>query len=153
MQRVLKVCSLGPVKTFCHHRLMLLEQKFNLHLMLNADKEFQAQKTAPHRDFYNVRKVRTDLFSCTGVLHTVLYFLLLYANLSFTIHVSLFYSSLLINNLIMNNVKNETRTFTTPLASTRSTFALSFMCPSLYPSVYHMSHSFFPPFLISHCSQ
>lgn len=36
---------------------MLLEQKFNLHLMLNGDKEFQAQKKAPHRDFYNVRKV------------------------------------------------------------------------------------------------
>ena len=36
---------------------MLLEQKFNLHVMLNADKEFLAQKTAPHRDFYNVRKV------------------------------------------------------------------------------------------------
>jgi hypothetical protein len=38
-------------------RLMLLEQKFNLHVMLNADKEFLAQKSAPHRDFYNVRKV------------------------------------------------------------------------------------------------
>lgn len=36
---------------------MLLEQKFNLHVMLNADKEFLAQKVAPHRDFYNVRKV------------------------------------------------------------------------------------------------
>lgn len=36
---------------------MLLEQKFNLHVMLNADKEFLAQKSAPHRDFYNVRKV------------------------------------------------------------------------------------------------
>lgn len=35
---------------------MLLEQKFNLHVMLNADKEFLAQKAAPHRDFYNVRK-------------------------------------------------------------------------------------------------
>ncbi|PRQ24392.1 putative AMP deaminase [Rosa chinensis] len=32
-------------------------QKFNLHLMLNADKEFLAQKSAPHRDFYNVRNV------------------------------------------------------------------------------------------------
>ena len=51
-------CSaLGPVKSFTHHRLMLLEQKFNLHVMLNADKEFLAQKAAPHRDFYNVRKV------------------------------------------------------------------------------------------------
>ncbi len=38
-------------------RLLLLEQKFNLFVMLNADKEFLAQKSAPHRDFYNVRKV------------------------------------------------------------------------------------------------
>lgn len=36
-------------------------QKFNLHLMLNADREFLAQKTAPHRDFYNVRKVDTHV--------------------------------------------------------------------------------------------
>ena len=56
--RILRYASLGPVKSFCHHRLMLLEQKFNLHVMLNADKEFLAQKSAPHRDFYNVRKVR-----------------------------------------------------------------------------------------------
>lgn len=53
-----KIAAMGPIKSFCHHRLMLLEQKFNLHVMLNADKEFLAQKTAPHRDFYNVRKVR-----------------------------------------------------------------------------------------------
>lgn len=38
-----------------------LFQKFNLHLMLNADKEFLAQKSAPHRDFYNVRKVDTHV--------------------------------------------------------------------------------------------
>ena len=55
--RVCKIAAMGPIKSFCHHRLMLLEQKFNLHVMLNADKEFLAQKTAPHRDFYNVRKV------------------------------------------------------------------------------------------------
>ena len=48
---------MGPVKSFTHHRLQLLEQKYNLHVMLNADKEFLAQKSAPHRDFYNVRKV------------------------------------------------------------------------------------------------
>ena len=57
--RVLKIAAKGPVKTFCHHRLGLQEQKFNLHITLNADKEFLAQKSAPHRDFYNVRKVRS----------------------------------------------------------------------------------------------
>jgi len=55
--RVLRIQSTGPVKSFTHHRLQLLEQKYNLHVMLNADKEFLAQKSAPHRDFYNVRKV------------------------------------------------------------------------------------------------
>ena len=50
---------MGPTKSYCHHRLMLLEQKFRLHQQLNADKEFLAQKSAPHRDFYNVRKVLT----------------------------------------------------------------------------------------------
>ena len=54
---------MGPTKSFCHHRLMLLEQKFRLHQQLNADKEFLAQKSAPHRDFYNVRKVKTDFLA------------------------------------------------------------------------------------------
>ena len=56
--RVLRISAMGPTKSFCHHRLMLLEQKFRLHQQLNADKEFLAQKSAPHRDFYNVRKAR-----------------------------------------------------------------------------------------------
>ena len=62
-RRILRITSMGPVKTFSHHRLLLLEQKFNLHVQLNADKEFLAQKSAPHRDFYNVRKVQ--LGPCT----------------------------------------------------------------------------------------
>ena len=60
--RVLRIQSTGPVKSFTHHRLQLLEQKYNLHVMLNADKEFLAQKSAPHRDFYNVRKVQPTWF-------------------------------------------------------------------------------------------
>jgi AMP deaminase len=47
--RILRYSSAGPVKSFCHHRLVLLEQKFNLHVMINSDKEFLAQKSAPHR--------------------------------------------------------------------------------------------------------
>mmetsp|Transcript_13184 Transcript_13184/g.48068 ORF Transcript_13184/g.48068 Transcript_13184/m.48068 type:complete len:866 (-) Transcript_13184:123-2720(-) len=67
---ILKICH-GPVQTFCHHRLLLLEQKFQLHVMLNADKEFFAQKRAPHRDFYNVRKVDTHVHhsSCMNQKH------------------------------------------------------------------------------------
>lgn len=47
----------ASVKGFCYQRLMLLEQKFNLHVMMNSDREAAAQKNAPHRDFYNIRKV------------------------------------------------------------------------------------------------
>jgi len=49
MHRVLKIAATGPVKTLAHHRLTLLEQKFNLHVMLNADKEFLAQKSEEGR--------------------------------------------------------------------------------------------------------
>ena len=41
--------------------IRLYIQKFNLHLMLNVEKEFLAQKSAPHRYFYNVRKVDTHV--------------------------------------------------------------------------------------------
>ena len=68
-RRMCKISAMGPIKSFCHHRLMLLEQKFNLHVMLNADKEFLAQKTAPHRDFYNVRKVGHDVQLAAAQLH------------------------------------------------------------------------------------
>ncbi|XP_044508391.1 AMP deaminase-like [Mangifera indica] len=61
LHHILRVIALGNMRTLCHHRLVLLEQKFNLHLMLNADREFLAQKSAPHRDFYNVRKVDTHV--------------------------------------------------------------------------------------------
>ncbi|XP_052172914.1 AMP deaminase-like isoform X2 [Diospyros lotus] len=61
LHHILKVIAAGNIRTLCHNRLVLLEQKFNLHLMLNADREFLAQKSAPHRDFYNVRKVDTHV--------------------------------------------------------------------------------------------
>ncbi|XVF55071.1 hypothetical protein PTKIN_Ptkin06aG0007200 [Pterospermum kingtungense] len=61
LHHILRVLAAGNIRTLCHHRLNLLEQKFNLHLMLNSDREFLAQKSAPHRDFYNVRKVDTHV--------------------------------------------------------------------------------------------
>ncbi|MQL81060.1 hypothetical protein Taro_013518, partial [Colocasia esculenta] len=61
LHRILRVIAAGNTRTVCHRRLVLLEQKFNMHLMLNADAEFLAQKSAPHRDFYNVRKVDTHV--------------------------------------------------------------------------------------------
>ncbi|GLT66176.1 hypothetical protein SLA2020_385600 [Shorea laevis] len=61
LHHILRVIALGNMRTLCFQRLDLLEQKFNLHLMLNSDREFLAQKSAPHRDFYNVRKVDTHV--------------------------------------------------------------------------------------------
>ncbi|KAL4302337.1 hypothetical protein GQ457_10G025330 [Hibiscus cannabinus] len=61
MHHLLKVMSAGNVRSACHHRLRFLEEKFRLHLLVNADREFLAQKSAPHRDFYNVRKVDTHV--------------------------------------------------------------------------------------------
>ena len=41
--------------------VIMIKQKFRLHLLVNSDKEFFAQKSAPHRDFYNIRKVDTHI--------------------------------------------------------------------------------------------
>ena len=38
-------------------RLELLQSQFHVHKSLNEQKEANVQKTVPHRDFYNVRKV------------------------------------------------------------------------------------------------
>jgi AMP deaminase len=51
----------GPAATYAHKRLELLTAKFNLHVLLNEGREFAAQKSVPHRDFYNVRKVDTHI--------------------------------------------------------------------------------------------
>ena len=103
MHYILKVMSIGNVRTSCYHRLRFLEevcfvftnfclyglfvlacgivynmhliiiQKFRLHLLLNADREFLAQKGAPHRDFYNIRKVDTHIHhsACMNQKHLV----------------------------------------------------------------------------------
>jgi AMP deaminase len=56
-----RTISHGPVKSVCFKRLRLLEARFNLHVLLNAERELAAQKSVPHRDFYNVRKVDTHV--------------------------------------------------------------------------------------------
>ncbi|XVE84922.1 hypothetical protein DITRI_Ditri17bG0050700 [Diplodiscus trichospermus] len=61
MHHLLKVMSIGNVRSACHHRLRFLEEKFRLHLLVNAEREFLAQKGASHRDFYNIRKVDTHV--------------------------------------------------------------------------------------------
>jgi len=57
LKEVMDFAGDGPAKTFCHNRLHILEARFNLHELLNHELEHKAQKSVPHRDFYNVRKV------------------------------------------------------------------------------------------------
>ncbi|ESW25852.1 hypothetical protein PHAVU_003G070600 [Phaseolus vulgaris] len=73
MHYILKVMSIGNVRSTCYHRLRFLEEKFRLHLLLNADREFLAQKGASHRDFYNIRKVDTHIHhsACMNQKHLV----------------------------------------------------------------------------------
>ncbi|KAI8477343.1 MAG: hypothetical protein J3K34DRAFT_397944 [Monoraphidium minutum] len=69
MNAVLRYASLGPVKSFCHQRLMLLEQKFNLHggvprllrPCLCLCRLRIAAGLQKGTDFYNVRKVDTHI--------------------------------------------------------------------------------------------
>ena len=51
----------AAVKSLCFKRLQLLDSLFGMHRLLNADRETEVQKTVPHRDFYNIRKVDTHI--------------------------------------------------------------------------------------------
>jgi AMP deaminase len=51
----------GPMSSFAYRQLEILQAKFNIHVLLNGDRETDAQKSVPHRDFYNVRKVDTHV--------------------------------------------------------------------------------------------
>ena len=68
---ILHVISTASIASFCYRRLSLLDQKFSIHRLLNGDREFIQQKAAPHRDFYNVRKVDTHIHhsSCMNQKH------------------------------------------------------------------------------------
>eukprot|EP00808_Paulinella_micropora_P019542 g9322.t1 len=57
MAYLLEMIHHGPVKTFTHRRLNIMEARFKLHRLLNHELEQDEQKKVPHRDFYNVRKV------------------------------------------------------------------------------------------------
>ncbi|KAG5179298.1 hypothetical protein JKP88DRAFT_201107 [Tribonema minus] len=61
LQNLMHTMSSGPAKTLTYKRLQLLEARFNMHSMLNSDAELAAQKSIPHRDFYNIRKVDTHV--------------------------------------------------------------------------------------------
>ena len=51
----------GPTTSYSYKQLELLSAKFQLHGLLNGNRELEAQKSVPHRDFYNVRKVDTHV--------------------------------------------------------------------------------------------
>ena len=55
------IVSSGPVQSLAYKRLQLLEQRFEMHVLLNQEREAAAQRSVPHRDFYNVRKVDTHV--------------------------------------------------------------------------------------------
>lgn len=44
-------------RSFCYRRLVLLQERFNMYIILNEGQERLAQIAVPHRDLYNVRKV------------------------------------------------------------------------------------------------
>ena len=59
--RLRKTVYSGPVMSYSYQQLEILLAKFNIHVLLNGDRETDAQKSVPHRDFYNVRKVDTHV--------------------------------------------------------------------------------------------
>jgi len=70
----------GPMSSYSFKRLELLSARFELHVLLNDTRELDVQKSVPHRDFYNIRKVDTRkllfLFDCFYLLLLVLQYFL-----------------------------------------------------------------------------
>ncbi|XP_033118747.1 AMP deaminase 2-like isoform X3 [Anneissia japonica] len=71
MNILMALIANGPIKSFAYRRLSYLSSRFQLHSLLNEMKELAAQKTVPHRDFYNIRKVDTHVHaaSCMNQKH------------------------------------------------------------------------------------
>ena len=71
MNLMCAMISDGPLKSFCYRRLTYLTNKYSMHVSLNEMKELAAQKSVPHRDFYNIHKVDTHVHaaSCMNQKH------------------------------------------------------------------------------------
>lgn len=54
---VANLVNSGPCRTLAYRRLKYLQAQFGLYELLHGNREYEEQKIAPHRDFYNVRKV------------------------------------------------------------------------------------------------
>lgn len=61
MDEIQNVSSDGPTKSFAYRQLDILEGNFHLYFLVNSYQETAECKRAPHRDFYNVRKVDTHV--------------------------------------------------------------------------------------------
>jgi hypothetical protein len=51
----------ADVSAMAFRRLEMLEMRFKMHRILNADREHTETKAVPHRDFYNTRKIDTHV--------------------------------------------------------------------------------------------
>ncbi|VDN60476.1 unnamed protein product [Dracunculus medinensis] len=66
-ERLTSMMANGPLKSFCFRRLSFLQHKFQLHTLLNELRELYEQKSVPHRDFYNIRKVDTHIHAASSM--------------------------------------------------------------------------------------
>ncbi|KAI6221908.1 AMP deaminase [Aphelenchoides fujianensis] len=66
-ERLLLMIADGPLKSFCYRRLSFLQTKFQLHVLLNEVRELHEQKSVPHRDFYNIRKVDNHIHAASSM--------------------------------------------------------------------------------------
>lgn len=61
LEFIANLSSDGPMKSFAFKRLQFLEARWAMYSLLNEFNEIQQNKTNPHRDFYNCRKVDTHV--------------------------------------------------------------------------------------------
>lgn len=57
LSRLMTIVNDPECRSLAYRRLVLLQERFNMHIILNEDEERLSQIRVPHRDFYNVRKV------------------------------------------------------------------------------------------------
>jgi len=60
-EALLAIINSPPVRSFAYRRLQLLGMRFDMHRILNRDREAAEQKAVPHRDFFNTRRVDTHV--------------------------------------------------------------------------------------------
>uniref|UniRef100_A0A0K0EIC3 AMP deaminase n=1 Tax=Strongyloides stercoralis TaxID=6248 RepID=A0A0K0EIC3_STRER len=66
-EKMVGIVSDGPLKSLCYRRLSYLQNKFQLYLLRNEQRELHEQKSIRHRDFYNIRKVDTHIHAASSM--------------------------------------------------------------------------------------